>query len=66
MAMVNNKLYIASENDFMMVDITPYITIADGEVKRINIEKDDGKILKISIPKPLKMHGFFSNSFSEE
>ena len=48
-----------------MVDFQHIEPLKDGEVRVINVEELKSKIWSTSIPHPLKMHGFFSNSYSE-
>ena len=65
MSWVKGKLFMANDREFRMVDFQHIEPLKDGEVRVINVEELKSKIWYTSIPHPLKMHGFFSNSYSE-
>jgi Ni,Fe-hydrogenase maturation factor len=56
---------MANDREFRMVDFQHIESLKDGEVRIIDVEELKSKIWSTSIPHPLKMHGFFSNSYSE-
>lgn len=65
MSWVNGKLFMANDRDFRMVELKNIEPLKNGEQRIIDVNELKFKIWSTSIPHPLKMHGFFSNSYSE-
>ena len=65
MSWVNGKLFLANDRDFRMVELKTLEPLKNGEERILDVSELKFKIWSTSIPPPLKMHGFFSNSYSE-
>ncbi len=62
---VNEKIFMANDREFKMIEIKKLEPLQNGEIRYVDIEKLEIKIWSVTIPSPLKMHGFFANSYSE-
>lgn len=47
-----------------MIELNKLEQLQNAEVRYVDIENAEIKVWAISIPSPLKMHGFFGNSYS--
>lgn len=63
----HNRVYIATTNEVQMVDINYRCKqLGAGDNIEIDVEKEELKIYKTTIPEPLKIHMFFTNGLCEK
>ena len=65
MTWVSGKLFMANDREFRMVEIKDTDSLSNGEERVVDVKELKTTIWSTTIPSPLKMHGFFSNSYSE-
>lgn len=56
---------MANDRDFKMVELKTLEPLKEEEVRIVDVKELKLTIWSTAIPQPLKMHGFFANSYSE-